>query len=92
MESGAGIIGITKSGENYIKYYINVPNGQLNGTIETTFFKTPIEKGQEIASIRVYIKEDLVKTIPVYAAEKVKKINFLFSLLTSFNYMIWGDA
>ena len=54
--------------------------------------KTPIEKGQEIASIRVYIKEDLVKTIPVYAAEKVKKINFLFSLLTSFNYMIWGDA
>ena len=26
------------------------------------------------------------------SAEKVKKLNFLLSLLTSFNYMIWGDA
>jgi D-alanyl-D-alanine carboxypeptidase (penicillin-binding protein 5/6) len=54
--------------------------------------KAPIAKGQEIASVKVYIKEDLLKTIPVYATKKVKKINFLLSLLTSFNYMIWGDA
>ena len=54
--------------------------------------KAPIAKDQEIATIKVYIKEDLLKTIPVYATEKVKKINFLLSLLTSFNYMIWGDA
>jgi len=54
--------------------------------------KAPIAKGQEIASIKVYIKEDLLKTIPVYATKKVNKINFLLSLLTSFNYMIWGDA
>jgi D-alanyl-D-alanine carboxypeptidase (penicillin-binding protein 5/6) len=54
--------------------------------------KAPIAKDQEIAAIKVYIKEDLLKTIPVYATEKVKKINFLLSLLTSFNYMIWGDA
>ena len=44
MESGAGIIGITKSGEKYLKYYINVPNFPFNGTIETTFFKTPSDK------------------------------------------------
>ena len=54
--------------------------------------KAPIAKGQEIATVKVYIKEDLLKTIPVYATKKVKKINFLLSLLTSFNYMIWGDA
>ena len=35
---------------------------------------------------------ELVETFPVYAAEKVKKINFLLGILTSFNYMIWGDA
>ena len=44
MESGSGIIGITKSGEKYLKYYINVPSGIWDGTIETTFFKTPSEK------------------------------------------------
>jgi D-alanyl-D-alanine carboxypeptidase (penicillin-binding protein 5/6) len=52
----------------------------------------PIDKNEKIALIKVYNKKELVKTIPVYAFEKVKKINFLLSLLTSFNYMIWGDA
>jgi|TARA_B110000881_G_scaffold183271_1_gene170410 D-alanyl-D-alanine carboxypeptidase (penicillin-binding protein 5/6) len=54
--------------------------------------KAPIQIDKEIAFINIYIKNDLVKTVPIYAAEKVKKINFLLSLLTSFNYMIWGDA
>ena len=54
--------------------------------------KAPISKNEEIASIKIYNKKELIKTVPVYAAEKVKKINFLLSILTSFNYMIWGDA
>jgi D-alanyl-D-alanine carboxypeptidase (penicillin-binding protein 5/6) len=54
--------------------------------------KAPVQKDQEIATIKIYNKDELVNSIPVYAAEKVKKINFLLSLLTSFNYMIWGDA
>ena len=36
--------------------------------------------------------DELLKTVPVYALENVKKVNFLLSLLTSFNYMIWGDV
>ena len=54
--------------------------------------KAPIEKNKEIASIKIYNKDELLKSIPIYASENVKKINFLSSLLTSFNYMIWGDA
>jgi D-alanyl-D-alanine carboxypeptidase (penicillin-binding protein 5/6) len=54
--------------------------------------KAPVRKDDEIAAIKIYKKDELVKSIPVYAAERVKKLNFLSSLLTSFNYMIWGDA
>jgi len=54
--------------------------------------KAPIEKNEVIGLIKVYNKKKLVKSVPVYAAEKIKKINFLLSILTSFNYMIWGDA
>ena len=54
--------------------------------------KAPIRKDSVIASIKIYNKDELVKSIPVYAAEKVKKLNFLLSLFISFNYMIWGDA
>ena len=54
--------------------------------------KAPIRKDDEIAQIKIYNKDELIKTVPIYAAEKVKKINFLLSLFTSFNYIIWGDA
>ena len=54
--------------------------------------KAPIKKGEEIATIKIYNKKNLAKSIPIYAAEEVKKVNFLLSILTSFNYMIWGDA
>ena len=54
--------------------------------------KAPVRKDDEIASIKIYKKSELVETIPVYALEGMKKLNFLLSLFTSFNYMIWGDA
>ena len=54
--------------------------------------KAPVRKDEKIAAIKIYNKDELVETIPVYAVEKVKKLNFLLSLFTSFNYMIWGDA
>ena len=54
--------------------------------------KAPVRKDEEIAAIKIYNKNELVETIPVYAVEKIKKLNFLLSLFTSFNYMVWGDA
>tara|TARA_B110000971_G_C20025876_1_gene508778 strand:+ start:91 stop:1242 length:1152 start_codon:yes stop_codon:yes gene_type:complete len=54
--------------------------------------KAPISKNEEIASIKIYNKQELIKSVPVYALDNVKKINFLLSLLNSLNYMIWGDA
>jgi D-alanyl-D-alanine carboxypeptidase (penicillin-binding protein 5/6) len=54
--------------------------------------KAPVKKDQEIASIKIYNKDKLIKSVPVYAVQKVNKINFLLSLFTSLNYMIWGDA
>ena len=54
--------------------------------------KAPIRKDDQIALIKIFNKDELVKSVPVYASEKVKKINFLLSLITSFNYMIWGDV
>tara|TARA_B100000795_G_scaffold235479_1_gene195161 strand:- start:256 stop:1407 length:1152 start_codon:yes stop_codon:yes gene_type:complete len=54
--------------------------------------KAPIKKDEEIAVINIYNKTKLMKSVPVYAVEKIKKVNFLLSIFTSFNYMIWGDA
>jgi serine-type D-Ala-D-Ala carboxypeptidase (penicillin-binding protein 5/6) len=54
--------------------------------------KAPIRKDDKIAHIKIYDKDELIESVPVYAAERIKKLNFLLSIFTSFNYMIWGDA
>ena len=38
------------------------------------------------------MKDKILKTLPLYAAEDLKKVNFFKSLLTSLNYLIWGDV
>ncbi len=54
--------------------------------------QAPIYKDTEIAKIVVTQKDNIIKEIPLYAAENVKKVNFFKSLLTSLNYLIWGDV
>ncbi len=52
----------------------------------------PIKKGTEIANIVVSKKGEVIKSVPLYAAEDLKKVNFFKSLITSLNYLIWGDV
>ena len=54
--------------------------------------KAPIKKDQKIAELIVTNKEETIKTLPLYASQNVSKVNFLKSLLTSLNYLIWGDV
>ena len=54
--------------------------------------KAPIKKDQKIANLIVSNKDEVLKNLPLYASEKVTKVNFFKSLLTSVNYLIWGDV
>ena len=77
-------------------YYItinkkNVRNLQVslkyNGPIVA-----PVDKGEKIAELVISNKSEIIKTLPLYAAEDLKKVNFFKSLITSINYLIWGDV
>ncbi len=52
----------------------------------------PVQKGEKVASLVVTNKDQKIKTVPLYAAEDLKKVNFFKSLITSINYLIWGDV
>ena len=54
--------------------------------------KAPIQKDEKIAKMIIYNKDDIVKSLPLYASEKISKVNFFKSLVTSINYLIWGDV
>ena len=46
----------------------------------------PIDKGSQVANIIVKKKDEVIKKLPLYATEDLKKVNFFKSLLTSLNY------
>jgi serine-type D-Ala-D-Ala carboxypeptidase (penicillin-binding protein 5/6) len=52
----------------------------------------PVKEGAQIANIVISKKNEVLKKLPLYAAEDLKKVNFFKSLITSLNYLIWGDA
>ena len=52
----------------------------------------PINKGEKIAELVIKKKDEVVKILPLYASEDLKKVNFFKSLITSLNYLIWGDV
>ena len=52
----------------------------------------PVIKGTQIATMTVKKKDEIIKSLPLYASEDLKKVNFFKSLVTSLNYLIWGDV
>ena len=54
--------------------------------------KAPVKKDQKIGQIEVFVKDELVKNVPIYASENVDKVNVFKSLFMSLNYLIWGDV
>ena len=65
----------------------------LNVTLEYDGpIKAPIEKNQEIANLIISNKGEIIKKLPLYASDKVSKVNFFKSFITSLNYLIWGDV
>ena len=60
---------------------------EYNGPIEA-----PIKKGDKVALLKVYISGDLHKQIDLFSLENIKKSNIFSRLLTSLNYLVWGDV
>ena len=77
-------------------YYVTINKkdiGHLKVSLEYLGpIPAPVQKGAQIASIVVSKKDEIIKTLPLYASEDLKKVNIFKSLLTSLNYLIWGDV
>ena len=73
---------LDKKSVRHLKVYL-----EYDGPIEA-----PIEKDQKIANLIILNKDEVIKTLPLYASERVAKVNFFKSLITSLNYLIWGDV
>ena len=54
--------------------------------------KAPILKNQEVGTLKIFFKNDLVDELKVYSSEEISKVNLFSRLFKSINYLIWGDV
>ena len=77
-------------------YYITINKKDIRNLNVTLNYNgpivAPIQKGEKIANLVISNKDEIIKTLPLYANEDLKKVNFFKSLITSLNYLIWGDV
>jgi len=77
-------------------YYITINKKDIRHlTVSLNYkgpIKAPIQKGEKIAELVIKKKDETMKILPLYASEDLKKVNFFKSLITSLNYLIWGDV
>ena len=77
-------------------YYITINKKDIRHlTVSLKYdgpIKAPIKQGEKIADLVIEKKDEIIKTLPLYASTDLKKVNFFKSLVTSLNYLIWGDV
>ncbi len=73
---------IPKGRKKYLKVVVD-----YEGPLEA-----PIQKGQEVGSLNIYYKDELLDQYTLFANEDVKKLNMISRIIRSINFLIWGDV
>ena len=73
---------VPKARKKYLKGVI-----EYNGPI-----LAPILKDDEVGSLKIYYKENLINEFGLFASENIGKVNIFSRILKSINYLVWGDV
>ncbi len=77
-------------------FYITINKKDIRNLTVTLNYsgpiKAPVKENEKVAELIIKKKDELIKILPLYASEDLKKVNFFQSLITSLNYLIWGDV
>ena len=73
---------IPKAKKKYLKVTVN-----YDGPLEA-----PIEKNDVIGKIKITYKDEVVGNYDLFASESVQKQNIISRILSSINFLIWGDV
>ena len=73
---------IPKARKKYLKIIMN-----YEGPV-----KAPIKKNDVIGTLKIFFKDDLLEEHNLLAFENVDRVNIFSRILSSINYLIWGDV
>tara|TARA_B100000965_G_C19591638_1_gene758216 strand:- start:318 stop:1472 length:1155 start_codon:yes stop_codon:yes gene_type:complete len=52
----------------------------------------PINKNDIVAELKIYFKDEIIGNYDLLASENIKKQNIISRLITSINFLLWGDV
>ncbi len=52
----------------------------------------PINKNDIVADLKIYFKDEIIGNYDLLASENVKKQNIISRLISSINFLLWGDV
>ena len=73
---------IPKAKKKYLKVTVN-----YDGPLEA-----PIKKNEVIGKMKITYKDEVVGNYDLFASESVQKQNIISRILSSINFLIWGDV
>ena len=73
---------VPKARKKYLKAIINYQGPIL----------APIKKGDVVAKLNLFYKDELINTYNLYSNEDIKKVNIFSRIIKSLNYLVWGDV
>ena len=54
--------------------------------------QAPIKQNDKVGNLKIYYKDEIIGDHNLYAFEEIKKQNFISRIISSINFLIWGDA
>ncbi len=73
---------VRKARKKYLKAIINYQGPIL----------APIKKGDVVAKLNLFYKDELINTYDLYSNEDIKKVNIFSRIIKSLNFLVWGDV
>ena len=73
---------IPKAKKKYLKVTVN-----YEGPLEA-----PINKDEKIGDLNIFFKDEIVGKYDLFAHENIQKQNIISRIITSINFLIWGDV
>ena len=73
---------IPKAKKKYLKAKVS-----YDGPIQA-----PIIKDNKVAQLKIYFKDEIIGNYDLLASENIKKQNILSRIITSINFLLWGDV
>ena len=80
----------------YEDIYLTVPKRKkktIKAIIEYADpIRAPIDKGDKIGVLRVFISGELKKKVDIFSKEEIRRANIFSRLFQSLNFLVWGDV